>query len=147
MENLSNLIFYSLDQSIRTYRQFAQHQLKKHGFDMTVDQWIVMTCIVQNPEITQMEIAERVFKDTASVTRIITLLVKANYLTRKVMRSNRRRVILKVTPLGLETLAKMQEVIAVNRTIALKGLDATEIDLVQRIADKITHNLKSNENS
>ncbi len=114
---------------------------------MTVDQWIVMTCIVQNPEITQMEIAERVFKDTASVTRIITLLVKANYLTRKVMRSNRRRVILKVTPLGLETLAKMQEVITVNRTIALKGLDATEIDLVQRIADKITHNLKSHENS
>lgn len=140
MEQLDNIVFYSIDKAIRTYRQFAQTQLKKNGFEMTVDQWIVMKCILLNPEITQQEIAERVFKDNASVTRIITLLVKAKYLSRKTMPSNRRRVILKVTPFGLETLNGMEQIILQNRAKALNEITNEEIELVKTIMGKIAHN-------
>lgn len=107
---------------------------------MTVDQWIVMKCILLNPEITQQEIAEKVFKDTASVTRIISLLVKAKYLTRKTMSTNRRRVVLKVTPFGLETLEGMETIILQNRSIALNEISQEEIALAKRIMEKIAGN-------
>lgn len=142
MEELDKIIFYSIDKAIRTYRQFAQTQLRKNGFEMTVDQWIVMKCILSNPEITQQEIAEKVFKDTASVTRIITLLVKAKYLTRKIMSTNRRRVVLKVTPFGLETLEGMEKIILQNRAIALKEISQEEIALVKNVMEKIAENCK-----
>ena len=31
MEHLNDIIFYHLDKAIKTYRQFAQEQLKKPG--------------------------------------------------------------------------------------------------------------------
>lgn len=144
MERLENIVFYSIDKAIRTYRQFAQQQLRLQGYEMTVDQWIVMQCIIENPEVSQTEIAEKVFKDNASVTRIVSLLVKAKYLSRKIMPSNRRRVILKITELGHKTLEGMQEIINNNRAAALDGISAEEIDLLKRITAKITSNCSNN---
>lgn len=140
MEKLENIIFYSIDKAIRTYRQYAQNQLKKQGYEMTVDQWIVLKCILENPEITQSEIAAKVFKDNASVTRIISLLVKARHLSKRSMRSNRRRVVLTVTAQGLETLNGMEKVILQNRATALTGISQQEIELVKHVMVKMAAN-------
>lgn len=140
MEKLENVIFYSIDKAIRTYRQYAQHQLRKKGYNITVDQWIIIKCILENPEITQLEIAERSFKDNASVTRIINLLVKAKYLTRKINKNDRRRTQLQVTDLGRETILLVDEIVQTNRQVALQGLTQDEIDLAKKIMDRITVN-------
>ncbi len=94
--------------------------------------------------MSQQEIAERVFKDSASVTRIISILVKSKFLTRKVMTSNRRRVSLKITKFGTETLEKMNEIIVQNRAQALKGISKEEIELVKNVMNRIAENCKEN---
>ena len=71
MEKLENIVFYSMDRAIRSYRQYAQQQLKKNDFAITIDQWLVIKCLIENPDVTQVELSERVFKDNASVTRIL----------------------------------------------------------------------------
>ncbi|MGV3631910.1 MAG: MarR family winged helix-turn-helix transcriptional regulator [Bacteroidota bacterium] len=140
MEKLESIIFYSIDKAIRTYRQYAQNQLKQQGFEMTIDQWIVLKCILENPEITQSEIAAKVFKDNASVTRIISLLIKARHLSKRTMRSNRRRVVLTITPQGIETLKGMEQIVFQNRATALKGISEQEIEVVKNVMQKITAN-------
>lgn len=139
MEKLDSIIFYSIDRAIRTYRQYAQEQIKKHGFSITVDQWLIIKCLIENPDITQGEMADRVFKDTASVTRILGLLVKAKYITRKVSRSDRRRTSITVTDFGLATIEGVDEVVLRNREHALRGISKEEIaiagNVMQRIAD------------
>ncbi|MES2589922.1 MAG: MarR family transcriptional regulator [Bacteroidota bacterium] len=140
MESLDNIVFYTIDRAIKTYRQFAQQQLKKNGFEMTVDQWIVLKCILQNPEITQSEIAQAVFKDSASVTRIIALLVKSKYLKSKANPSNRRRVVLTITALGLETLEEMEKVIKKNRKTALKTIKKKDIERIKVLMNQISEN-------
>lgn len=140
MEKLENIIFYSIDKAIRTYRQYAQNQLKQRGFEMTIDQWIVLKCILENPEITQSEIAARVFKDNASVTRIISLLIKARHLSKRTMRSNRRRVVLTITPQGIETLKAMEKIVLRNRAKALEGISPEEIELVKKVMFKMAAN-------
>src|ERR1700709_2033491 len=90
MENLDSILFYSLDKAIKSYRQFAQRNMMKQGFDLTIDQWLVLKAIMDNPNQTQQEIAEIAFKDFASVTRIIELLVKKQYLIRAIHSNDRR---------------------------------------------------------
>lgn len=140
MEKLENVIFYAVDKAIRTYRQYAQHQLRSKGFNMTVDQWIIIKCILENPAITQLEIAERSFKDNASVTRIINLLVKAKMLHRKVNQSDRRRAELQVTALGRETIQCVDEIVQRNREVALAGISRDEIEITRRVMEQITRN-------
>jgi DNA-binding MarR family transcriptional regulator len=140
MEALNDVIFYSIDKAIRIYRQYAQKQLKKAGFTITIDQWLIIKNILDNPSITQQEISERVFKDNASVTRIIDLLVKANYLEREVSTNDRRRSNLKVTKEGIKTIKNVQNVILKNRATALKGIPEKNLENVKKVMKAIADN-------
>ena len=97
MEKLDSIIFYNIDKAIRAYRNYAQRQLKINGFTITIDQWLIIKSILENPGITQNEIGNLVFKDNASVTRIIDLLVKSEYIIRTVHSKDRRKTNLEIT--------------------------------------------------
>ena len=142
MEKLDNILFYSIDRAIRTYRQYAQQRLKEEGYTITIDQWLIIKCILENPKVTQNEISEKVFKDSASVTRIITLLVKAKYLKRKINKTDRRRSVLQVTELGEQIISSVDQIVKVNRSVALNGIDDKEMEISQRVMDQITTNCK-----
>jgi MarR family transcriptional regulator for hemolysin len=142
LEKLDTILFYSIDRSIRSYRQFAQKQIKNAGYTITIDQWLIIKCILENPTISQNRIGELVFKDNASVTRIIELLVQANYLERTSDKNDRRRFKLKVTELGVNTINSVQKIVNKNRSKALKGLSKEEINFTQKVLDKIYENCK-----
>lgn len=139
MEKLNEVIFYTIDRAIRTYRQYAQKQLRKAGFNITIDQWLVIKSILESPGITQQELAASVFKDTASVTRIIELLVKANYLNRTVG-NDRRRMNLMVTPAGEQIIKDVNAVVLENRETALKDINDTDIEAMRKVLLTIIKN-------
>ena len=140
MEKLEQIFFYTLEKSIKSYRQFAQRNMLKQGFDLTIDQWLVLKAIIDNPAWTQNEIAEAVFKDFASVARIIDLLVKKGYLIREMHPDDRRRFKLEPTTKAGENLTAMAPITIHNREIALKGVSKEEAQLVQKCLMRIIEN-------
>lgn len=143
MEKLNEIIFYTMDKSIRTYRIYAQKQLRMKGYKITIDQWLIIRCILENPHITQQEMGEIVFKDNASVTRMIELLVKSGYIIRKPHGSDRRRVLLTVTPQGKKIIEDMHQVVIQNRQVALAGISQEEIMLVNKVLNRVIENCKA----
>lgn len=142
MERLDSVIFYSLDKSIKTYRQYAQKKFNEAGFDITIDQWLVLNALIEKPDISQLEIADRVFKDAASVTRIIDLLIKKNYLQRKMHNSDRRRFTLEPTPVGKKLIKNISSVVEQNRAKALKGINENELLKMKQTLTLIIDNCK-----
>lgn len=140
MEKLNTTFFYNLEKTVKTYRQFFQSQLKKQGFDITLDQWLILHTIMEYPEASQNEIAERVFKDKASVTRIIELLVQNGYLTRAIHPSNRRKFQLDITAKGKDTLEGLKDLVAQFRNAALVGIPTEKIEETQRLLQVIMSN-------
>lgn len=140
MEQLNDVIFYTLDKAIRTYRQFAQKQLKKAGFTITIDQWLIIKTILENPDISQQDLGELVFKDNASVTRIIEILVQSELLIRNISAADRRRTNLLVTKKGKKVIENVQKVVLVNRSVALKGLSKEMINSVNKSLQQIIKN-------
>lgn len=140
MEKLNSIIFYNIDKAIRSYRNYAQRQLKAHGFTITIDQWLIIKAILENPGITQNEIGDLVFKDNASVTRIIDLMVKSEYITRHVHSDDRRKTNLEVTASGKEVIQKVQDLVEKNRKTALKGITKDELEVMYSALLKISEN-------
>lgn len=140
MEKLDSIIFYNIDKAIRAYRNYAQRQLKLHGFTITVDQWLIIKAILENPGITQNELGDLVFKDNASVTRIIDLLVKSQYIIRSVHSEDRRKTNLEVTDTGLKTIKEVQKIVEQNRKIALEGISKEELQIMNNALLKISQN-------
>ncbi|MFL5764677.1 MAG: MarR family winged helix-turn-helix transcriptional regulator [Bacteroidia bacterium] len=142
MEQLNDIIFYAIDKSIRTYRQYAQRQLKKGGYSITIDQWLVIKTILENPDIKQQDLGERIFKDNASVTRIIALLVKAKHLKRSDHEDDRRRSGLEVTAKGKQTIAEVQRIVLKNRAVALEGISKSDLETTKKVLNRITKNCR-----
>jgi MarR family transcriptional regulator, transcriptional regulator for hemolysin len=142
MEKLDQVLFFTLEKSIKTYRQFAQRQIDKAGIDITIDQWLVLKSIQDWPDISQHQIAENVFKDFASVTRMIELLVKKEYLQREFHKTDRRRFNLVITKKGQAVIQKVIPVITANRKQALKSLTKAEIENNKVFLNRIIENCK-----
>ncbi len=140
MEKLDSVLFYYIEKAIKSYRQFAQRELKQAGLSITVDQWLTLNCLFENPDISQKELAETVFKDNASITRIIELLVKANYLKRTIHKDDRRKSNLSITELGHETIAAASVVVEKYRNAALKGIGIAKEDHVKAVMKTIINN-------
>ncbi|HKO76422.1 MAG TPA: MarR family transcriptional regulator [Flavobacterium sp.] len=141
MEKLNDIIFYSIEKSIKTYRQFAQKNISKAGIEITIDQWLVLKTIEEDNSISQKEIAFKTFKDVASITRIIELLVQKGYLSRNLKSQDRRRFDLTLTKEGNAIIEKMQPYIQINRTQALKNITDEEIMNLQSTLLKIISNI------
>lgn len=144
ISRLENVLFYVLEKTIKSYRQFAQRNLKNVNEDITIDQWLILKTIYDSPNITQREIAEKVFKDHASITRMIDLLVKKEFLSRFFNPEDRRRQGLELTPLGKITQEELIPVIMQNRSKALEGLSSEEVATLRILLQKITANCTKN---
>lgn len=143
MEVFESINFYTLDKAIRTYRMYSQKQLKANGCKISVDQWLIVKCVLENSGISQQEIAAKVFKDNASVTRIIELLVKSNYLERSIHPKDRRKSHLKVTASGKLIIEKVYELVLQNRRTALQGIAQNDLEILNATLKKIIENCSS----
>lgn len=140
MEKLDSVLFYYIEKAIKSYRQFAQRELKNAGLSITVDQWLTLNCLNENPQITQKELAEAIFKDTASITRIIDLLVTAKYIKRNINKEDKRKSNLSITALGLEIIDKASPIVNDYRNQALKGIGIAKEDHVKMVMKTIIKN-------
>ena len=140
MKRVSGVLFYTIDKAIKTYRQFAQEQLKKANIDITIDQWLILNTIMEQPGISQAHIANHVFKDDASVTRIIEKLVEHRYLKRNFHESDRRMTSLKITIKGINVIRKVNRVAIKYRSTALEGLSKKDIEQTEDALLKIIDN-------
>lgn len=141
MEKLNSIFFYHLERAIKTYRQYAQAQLKKKGFDITIDQWMVLKALTENPDITQNDLSDLVLKDKASVTRIIDLLVAARYLKRGKHESGRRKKLM-VTEKGQKLLKEIVPTVLKNRRNALKRIGEKDIAVAEEVLVAIADNCR-----
>jgi MarR family transcriptional regulator for hemolysin len=142
MERLSSIFFYHLDKAIKTYRQYAQVRLKEKGFNITIDQWMVLRSIADSADIQQNEISGQVFKDKASVTRIIETLVQDRLLKRDEHPVSNRRWKLSLTAKGKELLKDIRPTVLKNREKALNGISENELKIAEKVLKRIADNCK-----
>ncbi|SDF75486.1 DNA-binding transcriptional regulator, MarR family [Mucilaginibacter pineti] len=135
-------VFYSIEKAIKSYRQFAQENLNRLKLEITIDQGLILTIIRDNPGISQQQIARKSFKDHASVTRIIENLVGRKILHRDFHTDDRRRFNLSITEFGLGLIMQLEPVVTSNREQAIAGISTDEIELLEQLLQRITHNCK-----
>ncbi|KFF10071.1 MarR family winged helix-turn-helix transcriptional regulator [Flavobacterium hydatis] len=137
-------VLYTIEQTIKEYRKICQKNIQKIVDDITVDQCLVLIILNDNASISQIEMAKLIFKDNASVTRIIELMVKKDYLTRETNELDKRKSKLVITEKGQKTIVLLTPVFKLNRNTALHGLSGDEIELLDKILHKIITNCKTN---
>lgn len=131
-----------LDRTARSVKQYAQKRFKEMGFNITVDQWLILRQLYDNHELNQKELAELVFKDTPTVTRIIDLLCEKGLTERKIQPEDRRCFQVHLTEEGRRKVSQIKPRIKEVRLKAWEGLSEDDFKDFQRILNTINMNLQ-----
>jgi DNA-binding MarR family transcriptional regulator len=142
IKNPTGTVLYSIEQAIKEYRKMSQKNITKIVKDITIDQCLVLIILNKDAKISQNELANLVFKDNASITRMIELMVRKEYLNRTIHKEDRRKFNLELTEKGKKTIELINPIIQINRETALNGLSLEEIDLLDKMLNKIIINCK-----
>ena len=141
----SETIFHTIESTIKAYRKFAQKNISSKIDDITIDQGLVLLFINEYDRLTQKEIAELVFKDNASMTRMINTMVQKKYLKRSMNNEDRRRYKIELTLKGKDVVSMLPPIIENNRNTSLKGISKNEINQLETILNKIKSNCNKTE--
>lgn len=138
---LNDSLGYKLFHASRLMNSRLNRNFKEHGFNLTYEQWQILTRLYERDGQTQNDLAAQNERDQASVSRLIDNLIKRGYVKREVHPSDRRvnKIILtaeaKRDQKELETCAQ--------KTIvqASEGLSEKELSKILSVLDKIRSNL------
>jgi len=139
-KNPSETIFYQIEKAIKQYRTMSQGNLNKLGYKITINQILLMIQIDYKSDISQVELAEILFKDVASITRMIELLVKEGFVVRTENKEDRRKKDLKITKKGKILLGLAIPVITKNREVAQQNISKEEKETLFKLLNKLILN-------
>ncbi|MDX8554614.1 MarR family transcriptional regulator [Tenacibaculum sp. 1B UA] len=135
-------VLYSIEETIKTYRKLSQQNILQVVPDITVDQALVLLLLESNYK-TQTEIANLIFKDYASMTRIVKLMIKKDYLIKTTDNQDKRKARLEITKKGKIIIKKLKPIIQINRETALNAISDEELEQLYETLKKITKNCNS----
>lgn len=136
----SRAYFFKIDTTIKKIRNGLQKQFNDAGFDLTVDQWVVLDHIARNPGISQNLLAEVTTKDAPTVTRIIDLLTKKELVERRMAEDDRRKFLIYLTESGQQKYNQVLPTVAAIRRKGWGGLSDEDYEHFVRIMDSIYNN-------
>jgi DNA-binding MarR family transcriptional regulator len=133
---------FLLDRTARRVKQYAQRRFKELGFNVTVDQWLILRHLYDNDDLNQKELAELVFKDTPTLTRIIDLLCEKGLTKRRLHPEDRRSFNICLTTQGRARVEQLKPKVKDVRLKAWEGLSERDFAQFKRILNAIYVNLK-----
>ncbi len=134
---------FLLDRTARRVKQYAQQKFKQQAFDVTVDQWLVMKNLSENDSLSQTALAQLVFKDHPTLTRIVDILCKKGYVERNPHPQDRRSFRLTLTDAGKEKVAELKPQVSHIRQKAWRNLNEEDFFEFKRILNTIYKNLEA----
>lgn len=133
---------FLLDRTARRVKQFAQQRFKVLKFPVTVDQWLVMKHLYENEAMKQNELAELLFKDNPTLTRIIDLLCNKKLAVRNPHPTDRRSFVVALTKEGRKKVEFMRPKIKDIRLQAWEGLTEKDFNQFKKVLNAIYRNLE-----
>ena len=88
-----------------TYRKLVNlFQQRIKAYDITTEQWSVLYQVYQEDGVIQKTIAERLYKDKPTITRLLAQLENKQLIRRTAGIRDKRSVTVSVTPAGAEII-------------------------------------------
>ncbi len=122
-------------------RALSTQTFAEKGFEVTPEQYLVLTLLIENGELYQRQIAEITMKDRANVSRIIKILEEKG-LIEKVEAANGRKIFkILVTDKGRELREKIHPTTLEIRRILTNNISEEELITTMNTLKKIYDNV------
>ena len=138
-EGLSGFV---IEQTAKRLKKSFQQALTQMEAGITADQWVVLDLLMNKGPLNQLEICQYLAKDAPTVTRIIDLLAKKQFLQRTTDPADRRRFSITLTQKGNHRHQELISNVKLFRKKHFQSLSSDDIGHLLRILEKINLHIK-----
>jgi MarR family transcriptional regulator, organic hydroperoxide resistance regulator len=117
-------------------------EFKKRGYDITPEQWAVLSRLREEEGLSQRALADRTFKDKPAITRVLDMMEKKNLIARRACEQDKRAYRIYLTKKGQAVVDELHAYVKKVDGRAFRGLGRGEIDALRETLLKIYSNLE-----
>lgn len=111
-------------------------------YQITTEQWSVLRTLSESDEISQKELSLRSDKDQATLTKILDLLVKHEYVERVANPLDRRSFLVKITPKGTKIVAEVTPYLEEIYTKITQGIEDECLAVFREVSLTLESNIE-----
>jgi DNA-binding MarR family transcriptional regulator len=111
------------------------------GFDITPDQWSILSRLSEQDGISQNELGGRIAKDKTNIARMIEVMERKGLVRRSPDEEDRRQQKLYLTSLGSSTYQQLIPIAEEVLHRATEGINAAEVSRMIAILNRVYDNL------
>jgi len=137
--NQHQQVFHNLVFTMRPFEMQLSEILRNYGIQRS--EWSVLYSVMHEPNITAAELAKRLTFEKPNMTRIIKDLTIAGYIEVETASGDKRRKLLRITPLGKEKYLEARVAIDAFEKYILEDVSAEDQIHLLRILEQIRTNL------
>jgi len=127
--NLDDSYGYLINLAAQRLKYELHQTFQAKGYDVTPEQWAVLNRLWEQDGLSQVDLAERTFKDKPGTTRILNLLEKKGIVVRRPDESDRRVLRVFLTRIGKDLKDKL--IPCAQEVLAKSGKNLSKEELVQ----------------
>jgi len=123
-------------------RALANKIYAERGLEITSEQYLILSIIIDNKELYQRQLSEITLKDRANISRIVHILEEKGLVERIISSNGRQIYKLKATEKGVATKNKISPAVKEIIKIATKDISNEELENCLTTLDKIFFNIE-----
>ena len=143
--NINNIFGYKLNLSARLMKRKLDVYVMELG--ITIPQWIELKALSEEGNLMQVEIANRLNADIATIGATTDRLVKKGFVKKKRQKDDRRAYRISITDLGRAILENAEKKVDFCNQNALAGFTKDEIKQFFLYLDRVSNNLTGDSSS
>lgn len=122
-------------------RESLNARFRDAGYQVTVEQWIILVHLDQQDGISQQELANRYNRSKVSALNLIKKLKQDQLVIRKTDPNDARVKLIFLTAKGHKLLQALIPIAKANKKAMIQGISEEEIIMMKSVLRKITGNL------
>lgn len=130
-----------MDQAVKLVKQQVVRHLEHAGLEMTADQWTLLELVASHEGLTQKQLADAAGKDKPTVTRMLDLMLKKDWVVKEPTPGDRRSYLVLPTRNGQEVYRAGRAAAKKAHKVAWKKSDGKEMKSVQKTLNKLIKQL------
>ncbi|MBS4174880.1 MarR family transcriptional regulator [Bacillus sp. FJAT-49736] len=128
--------------SVRTSKKISRFlNVNLKPFNITTEQWSVLRTLSETDHISQKELSELADKDQATLTKILDLLEKHQFVKRVSNPADRRSFLITITDQGEALAKKVAPFIEEIFVKIINGIDEQSIEIYQEVLLSLERNI------
>lgn len=138
---LDGHIFYLFSRILATRNRNLNAELGRHGLDYP--RWRVMAVLNEHPGCSMLQLAEHTSVDRTTLAHTVGMMVEEQLVGREKRSSDRRSVVLALTPRGRRVLRQILPAVMKQNERALAGFSAAEADKLRAHLQRMFRNIST----